>query len=112
MIAETVLTLTSAANGIIVQLAVGKKTVMASVPTRHQLLVVIDRVLRKARVPLRKLTRVETELSGGTFSETRVAVTTANSLGYALGIPPAPHFISANYRGEPSIGKPKKRTLA
>ncbi|MEK7102439.1 MAG: hypothetical protein AAB579_02245 [Patescibacteria group bacterium] len=101
---ETIITLTSTANGIIVQLAVGTKTVKASVPARHQLLAVINRVLRKARVPLRKLTHVAADLQGGTFSETRAVVTTANALGYALGILPAPHFVSAAYRGEPSIG--------
>ncbi len=99
-----VLTLTSAADGITVRLAVGTKTVRASVPARHQLLAVIDRVLQKARIPLRKLTCVAVDLQGGTFSETRAVVTTANTLGYALGIPPAPHFVSAAYRGEPSIG--------
>lgn len=101
---EAILTLASAANGITVQLVVGTKTVRASVPARHQLLAVIDRVLRKARVPLRTLARVAADLQGGTFSETRAVVTTANALGYALGIPPAPHFVSAMYRGEPSIG--------
>lgn len=101
---KAVLTLTSTANGITVQLVIGAKIVMASVPARHQLLAVIDRVLRKARVPLRTLARVATDLQGGTFSETRAVVTTANALGYALGILPAPHFVSASYRGEPSIG--------
>lgn len=109
---ENVLTMQSGERGITVRLTTVGKTVTARVPMRHHVLRIIDRVLRKARVPLRKLTRIETELSGGTFSETRMAVTTANALGYALGISPAPHFISANYRGEPSIGKLKKRTRA
>ena len=106
---HTVVMLTSAGDGSTIRLAVGTKTVKASVRARHQLLTVIDRVLRKARVPLRKLTRVAVDLQGGTFSETRAVVTTANALGYALGIPPAPHFVSAAYRGEPSISKPKNK---
>lgn len=106
---ERVLTLASGPDGLAVRLETGRKTVRARVPARHQVLETIDRVLRKARVPARKLTRIATELSGGTFSETRAAVTTVNALGYAFGIPPAPHFVSARYRGEPSISKPKKR---
>lgn len=102
------LILQSKEQGIVVRLITAKKTMTARVPARHQVLQTIDRVLRKARVRLSKLTRIETKLDGGTFSETRAAVTTANALGYALGIPPAPHFISASYRGEPSISKPKK----
>lgn len=105
---ERVLALESGERGIVVRLNTAQKTVTARVPARHQVLQTIDRVLRKARLPLRKLARIETKFSGGTFSETRAAVTTANALGYALGIPPAPHFISASYRGEPSISKPKK----
>lgn len=109
---ECVLTLESEERGIMVRLNTARNSpdgeVTARVPARHQILQTIDRMLRKARVPLSKLTRIETKLSGGTFSETRAAVTTANALGYALGIPPAPHFISASYRGEPSISKPKK----
>lgn len=100
---EYVLTLESGERGIIVRLTTARKTVTARVPARHQVLHTIDRVLHKARVPLGKFTRIETKLAGGTFSETRMVVTTANALGYALGIPPAPHFISATYRGEPSI---------
>lgn len=109
---ENVLTMQSGERGITVRLTTARKTVTARVPAKHQVLQTIDSVLRKARVPLRKLTRIETELSGGTFSETRMAVTAANALGYALGISPSPHFISANYRGEPSIGKLKKSTPA
>jgi tRNA A37 threonylcarbamoyladenosine modification protein TsaB len=61
------------------------KTFFAFRAQAEKLLPEIDKMLRKIKVPLSDLGRVEIVNHGGSFTSLRIGVTTANALAYALG---------------------------
>ncbi|MBU0897781.1 tRNA (adenosine(37)-N6)-threonylcarbamoyltransferase complex dimerization subunit type 1 TsaB [Patescibacteria group bacterium] len=53
----------------------------------ERLLPEIDKLLKNKKIKLKDLEKIEIENSGGSFTSLRIGITTANVLGYALGIP-------------------------
>lgn len=53
----------------------------------EKLLPEIDKLLKKAKLKLSDLEKIEVGNRGGSFTALRIGVVTANALGYALGIP-------------------------
>jgi len=87
----------------------------------------IDKFFKKNRLKINELEGIAVVVGQGRFTLTRIAVTVANTLAYALHIPvagvmsasedwvqklsvqPVGQYISAKYSAEPNIGKPKKK---
>lgn len=53
----------------------------------EKLLAEIEKLLKENKRNLSDLEAIEVESRGGTFTSLRIGVTTANALGFALGIP-------------------------
>ncbi len=52
----------------------------------EKLLPEIDKLLKKNKIKLSDLEKIEVENRGGSFTALRIGIVTANALGYALGI--------------------------
>lgn len=95
--------------------------------SENNLVVAIDKCLREEKCTLKDLEGIAVVVGKGSFTSTRIAVTVANTLSYALSIPVVSTvsiedaglitkiknankdiLVSAVYSGEPNIGK--KRT--
>lgn len=95
--------------------------------SRRPLLAVLEASLKKHQKKISDITGIAAVVGLGRFTATRVAVTTANALGFALKIPVASVdsadfelaekllrkkrsgvYISAKYSGEASVGIKKK----
>lgn len=50
-------------------------------------LVLIDKLLKKHKVEIKDLTKIEVNLGPGSFTGVRVGVSVANALGFSLRIP-------------------------
>lgn len=76
---------------VLVQLYSGQKKVsslLASQTTGSQVLLpLINKILKENQMKLVDLSSIEVDLGPGSFTGTRVGVTVANALGYALKIP-------------------------
>ena len=96
--------------------------------TKTPLLALLESVLKKYKTPLNKLSGIAVVVGQGRFTAARIAVTVANSLAYALGIPVAGidridlaqagrklsamapgKYLSATYSGEAHIGGKQAR---
>jgi tRNA threonylcarbamoyl adenosine modification protein YeaZ len=66
---------------------VAQKKFLAPRRQAEKLLPEIDKLLKKAKVKLAALKKIEVVNFGGTFTSLRIGVITANALGYALGVP-------------------------
>ncbi|MBU1160797.1 MAG: hypothetical protein ABII99_01050 [Patescibacteria group bacterium] len=53
----------------------------------EKLLPAIDKLLKKNKIKLSDIKKIQVENQGGSFTALRIGVVTANALGYALGIP-------------------------
>lgn len=93
----------------------------------RELLTFLDSFLCECNVNTKDVQGIAVVVGEGSFTSTRIAVTVANTFGYALGIPllaiskteaddpqtlvskikkqPIGQYISATYSGEPNIGK-------
>lgn len=83
---------TSSNTDIIVSLRKGKETLIASsLPAPHRqaekLLPLVEQVLKKKRFALTDIKKIIVADEGEGFTALRLGVTTANAVGYALGIP-------------------------
>ncbi len=96
----------------------------------RELLFCIDSFLRETGVQKDVLRGIGVVVGSGSFTSTRIAVTMANTFGYALNIPllaikkeelgslpsllkriqaqPVGQYISATYSGEPNVGSQNK----
>lgn len=103
-----------------------KKFVFSQTALPQPLLVLLEALLSKQKKHLADLTGIAVVLGQGRFTATRIAVTVANTLAYALKIPvmgvkkidfdnldkkfkkaPKGIYLSAQYSGEANIGKKK-----
>lgn len=69
----------------------------------EKLLPEIDKLLKKNKIKLSDLERIEVENRGGSFTALRIGVVTANALGYALGIPVTEHRTQNREHGTQNI---------
>jgi len=63
------------------------KNIPAPYKQAELLLPEIDKILKKQKINLKDITKIEVEDSGGTFTSLRIGIITANALAYALNIP-------------------------
>jgi len=94
----------------------------------EKLLPEVDKLLKKGKIKLAYLEKIEVENRGGNFTALRIGVVTANALGYALGIPVREHgtqnmkhrtwntehgtkynIVEPKYDREPDITQKKKK---
>jgi tRNA threonylcarbamoyladenosine biosynthesis protein TsaB len=80
------------ADKIEVKIIQGKKklasqTVSAHAKQSEKLIPTITKILRKAKIDIKKIKQIKVENYGGSFTSLRIGITTANALGYALQIP-------------------------
>lgn len=66
---------------------VAGKRISASMKEAEKLLPMVENLLAKAKVGLKKIKKIQVANQGGTFTSLRIGVITANALGYALGAP-------------------------
>jgi len=87
----------------------------------EKLLPEIDKLLKKKKIKLKDLKEIRVENYGGSFTSLRIGVITANTLGFALGIPVKSNknnkttkkytkfnIVEPIYNREPNITLPKK----
>ena len=83
---------TAAAEKIILALKQGteiiaQKEFLAPRSQAEKLLPEIDKLLKKKKIKLAAIKKIEVANFGGTFTALRIGVITANALAYALGVP-------------------------
>ncbi|MFA5247804.1 MAG: tRNA (adenosine(37)-N6)-threonylcarbamoyltransferase complex dimerization subunit type 1 TsaB [Patescibacteria group bacterium] len=80
----------------------------------EKLLPAIEKILKKQKIKLKDLEKIEVENRGGSFTSLRIGVATANALGFSLGIPVVGadgeskeidgiSIVEPEYSGEPDI---------
>ncbi|MFH0840588.1 MAG: tRNA (adenosine(37)-N6)-threonylcarbamoyltransferase complex dimerization subunit type 1 TsaB [bacterium] len=85
----------------------------------EKLLPMVEEMLKKQGIGLDKLTKIVVGNGQGSFTSLRIGISTANALGYALGIPVEDnnskskrvkgiHIAIPKYYGAPDITKSKK----
>ena len=77
----------------------------------QHLLPEIDELLNEAGITLSDLKNIEVNVGPGSFTGTRVGVSVANALGFALSLPvngQSAGSVQPEYGREPNISKPKK----
>jgi tRNA A37 threonylcarbamoyladenosine modification protein TsaB len=96
-----------------------KRSVKISRYQDNKLLLLIDKLMKEAKIDFKSIKKIEVEDKGGSFTSLRVGVLTANALGYAFNIPVVPisgaRQLSVSgyklavpiYDSEPNIGKKK-----
>lgn len=77
----------SVALASIVGVLVSRITQKTAFDQSRRILPSIEKILQKKKVSLKKLTGIVVVNGPGGFTSLRVGVTTANALGYGLGIP-------------------------
>ncbi len=115
----------SDAENIVLGLWLNNDLVQRSYPAGEKNLVVaIDKFLQEEKCVLKDVKGIAVVVGKGSFTSTRIAVTVANTLSYALGVPVVATssidepdlitkiknakkdvLVSAVYSGEPNIGK-------
>lgn len=86
----------------------------------EKLLPEIDKLLKSAKTPLKKIKTITVANQDGSFTSLRIGVVTANALAYALGVKVQPFsgkpfkakgisIVKPAYRAEPTITKRKNR---
>ncbi len=95
-----------------------KILVMEKIPVERtqaeKLLPAVENILKKQKLKLKDLKKIEVENRGGSFTSLRIGVVTANALGYSLGIPVSGtdgfnkkvdglSVVKPKYSGEPDI---------
>lgn len=85
----------------------------------EELLPAIAKVLSGGRAKLKDIKGIKVASQGGSFTSLRIGVTTANALGYALGVPvfsqdnkakigeEGLRIVEPQYDRGPNIGKPR-----
>jgi tRNA threonylcarbamoyladenosine biosynthesis protein TsaB len=53
----------------------------------EKLLPAVENILKKKKLKLKDIEKIEVENGGGSFTSLRIGVATANALGFALGVP-------------------------
>lgn len=66
---------------------VAGKRISVSMKEAEKLLPMVENLLKKAKINLKKIKKIQVANQGGTFTSLRIGVITANALGYALGVP-------------------------
>lgn len=66
---------------------INEKTITARRKQAEVLLIEIDKLLKKQKLNKKNLKKIKVANNGGSFTSLRIGVITANTLGYALGIP-------------------------
>ncbi|KKR21470.1 MAG: Glycoprotease family protein [Parcubacteria group bacterium GW2011_GWE2_39_37] len=115
---------TIAGDNIILALKKGKdvlarKEFEARRQQAEKLLPEIDKLLKKQRLTLKDIEKIEINNSGGSFTSLRIGVVTANALAYAIGVPIAGvagktkktkgiQIVAPEYNQEPVITVKKK----
>lgn len=119
----------SEANKIIFHYLLDKKFVQRgfAVDRRDSILIYLDKLLKELDVKLKNIEYLGVVVGSGGFTSTRLAVTVANALAYALKIPvvgvaknwdadevikkakntPVGQYLIPTYSGEANIGKKK-----
>ncbi len=80
----------------------------------EKLLPAVENILKKQKLKLKDLKKIEVENRGGSFTSLRIGVVTANALGYSLGIPvigtdgtnknvDGLNVVEPKYSGEPDV---------
>lgn len=65
---------------------VSRKIVSAKAKQAEKLIPAIDALLKKEKISLKKIKKIQVENSGGSFTALRIGVATANALAYALNL--------------------------
>ena len=83
---------TASQTEIEVKILDGKKIIVskkieAARAQAEKLLVLIEKLLKQAKLKLKDLEKIVVINQGGSFTSLRIGVVTANALGFALGIP-------------------------
>lgn len=78
-----------------------------SLTTEGDLLIAIDKLLKKANVSLKEIKNIKVKRGPGSFTSLRTGISIANALSYALALKDLKDLDVPEYDKEPSITIPK-----